>query len=128
MTRSTPEWIGKTDDTAIPPRVKARVMEKQGGKCCFCNRKLGMAGEVIEFDHIIALINGGENRENNLQAACGMCGGHKAKTREDVAEKSRVARKKAKHFGFTKPKALIPGSKGSGYRRKMDGTVVWVSE
>ena len=33
MTRSLPIWTGKTDDTPPPPRVKARIILRQGGIC-----------------------------------------------------------------------------------------------
>lgn len=120
--RTLPEWIGKTADTAIPPRVKLRLIDGQGGKCASCVRNLGLAGEPIEFDHIIALINGGENREANLQALCPFC--HRGKTAEDVAEKSTVARKRKKALGLTKTRFPLPGSRGSKWKRKIGGGVV----
>lgn len=123
MTRTVKEWIGKRDETQAPPRVKARIINRQDGICgCGCGVKLGMAGEAIEFDHEVALINGGENREGNLRALRRPC--HRTKTNEDVAEKSKVARKRAKHLGLRKPKSTIPGSRGSKWKRRMDGTVV----
>lgn len=121
--RSVSEWIGKTPETSIPPRVKARIVEKQNGKCACCNVKLGMAGEAVEFDHTVALINGGENRESNIQALRSRC--HKVKTRKDVAEKSRVNRKRDKHFGF-KPESRnpLPGGRKSKFKKKITGEVV----
>lgn len=112
MARDVPEWFGARPETAPPPRVKDRIVKRQGGKCATCNRKLGMAGELIEFDHIRALVLGGENREANLQALCGMC--HVTKTREDVAQKSTEARKRAKHLGLTRPKQKIPYRRFNG--------------
>jgi 5-methylcytosine-specific restriction endonuclease McrA len=127
MTRATPEWHGKTDETAPPPRVKARIVMAQDGICaCGCGVKLGAAGEPIEFDHEVALINGGENRESNLRALRRPC--HAVKTKADVAEKAKVARVRAQHLGFKAPKRKIPGSKGTGLRKRMDGTVVRVKE
>ena len=96
MSRETPEWIGKTDDSAIPPRVRVRIFERCGGVCHLSGRKI-MAGEAWELDHVIALINGGEHRESNLAPA--LKAAHRAKTAEDVALKSKVARIKAKHLG-----------------------------
>lgn len=123
MARSVEEWIGKTDDTAIPPRVKARIVEAQAGICaCGCGVKLGVAGEGIEFDHTAALINGGENRESNLRALRRPC--HKGKTAEDVAIKARVARKKAKHLGIRQSKVALPCGKKSPWKRKLDGSLV----
>lgn len=97
MARSTEEWIGKSDDTPIPPRVKARVFERHGGICHLSKRKIA-AGEPWDCDHVIALINGGENRESNLAPA--LRTKHREKTAEDVAEKSKVARMRAKHLGI----------------------------
>lgn len=122
MSREVPEWIGKTDNTALPPRVKIRVFDRFGGKCAECGRKLGVAGEDPEFDHITALINGGENRETNFQCLCRGC--HRAKTNIDVATKSKDRRVKAKHLGIEKKKQRLPGSKGTKWKRKVDGTVV----
>ena len=123
MTREVPEWIGKTASAPAPPRVKARIILAQGGICaCGCGVKLGASGERIEFDHTTALILGGENRENNLRALRSRC--HTTKTREDVAQKSTEARKRAKHLGLTTPKRIMPGSRASKWKKKLDGTVV----
>lgn len=119
MTRPIPEWIGAKPDTVIPPRVNLRAMDRQGGRCANCTRKLGMAGEPVEYDHVVALVNGGENREANVQALCAMC--HRAKTDTDVAEKSRVNRKRAKHHGFHKPRNTLPGSRGGKWKAKIGG-------
>lgn len=99
MSRSLPEWIGATPDTPIPPRVKLRVFERHGGVCHLSGRKI-MPGEPWDCDHVKALINGGENRENNLAPA--LRDKHREKTAEDVAEKSHVYRMSAKHKGTWK--------------------------
>lgn len=123
MTRPVPEWIGKTASAPAPPRVKLRIIERQDGKCAACSRKLGLAGERVEFDHITALVLGGENREGNLRAVCQPC--HRAKTAQDVAQKAQDARRKATRYGVkAPPRSPIPGSKASRWKRKMDGTVV----
>lgn len=106
--RATEEWIGKTANTKVPTRVEVRVFERAGGRCEECTRKLH-AGDPRQIDHRIALINGGENRETNLQLLCGWC--HKGKTKQDVAEKSKTAAVKAKHLGFKKPKHTWPKRK-----------------
>ncbi len=121
MSRATDEWIGKDDDTAIPPRVKARIFDRDKKHCRHCTNPIS-GSRLPAYDHIIALINGGENRESNIQLLCVDC--HKPKTRADVAEKSRVSRKKMKFLGIAPKKGRpMPGSKASGLRRKMDGTV-----
>lgn len=123
MSRPVPEWIGKTDSTAAPARVKARIVLAQDGICgCGCGVKLGAAGEAIEFDHTQALINGGENRESNLRALRRPC--HKSKTRQDVAQKSTEARKRSKHLGLYKSRNPLPGGRGSPLKKKIGGEVV----
>lgn len=121
MSRSVEEWIGKTPDSAIPPRVQLRVFQKHGGVCPKCTRKLEPGKWAC--DHIIALINGGEHRERNLQPLCvSPC--HSWKTREDVAEKSRNYKRAASHAGIKARKSRpLPGSKASGIRKRMDGRV-----
>lgn len=116
--RATPEWIGAHPDSAIPPRVKVRIFERDGGRCQECTRKVGPGFLPFAFDHIRALINGGQHRETNLQLLCDHC--HKVKTGADVAEKKVVARKKAKHLGI-KPKSALSRSR---FKKRMDGTVI----
>ena len=104
MSRSTDEWIGKTPDAPIPPRVRVRVFERHGGICHLSGRKI-QVGERWECDHIIAIINGGENRESNLAPA--LAEKHRAKTKADVAVKSKTYRMKAKALGVW-PKTKRP--------------------
>lgn len=123
--RSVKEWIGKTPDSAIPPRVKLRVFEAHGGICYLSGRKI-RPGDEWDCDHIQALCNGGENRESNLAPALRTA--HREKTAGDVKQRAKDDRVRKKHLGIYKPKSRLPGSKGSGWRKKMDGTVVRVSE
>lgn len=99
MARSVPEWIGRTDDAKVPPRVRLRIFEREGGKCWISGRKI-MPGDLWDLDHKIALINGGEHRESNLFPA--LRDKHREKTREDVRQKSEAARVRSKHLGIRK--------------------------
>lgn len=118
MSRSTPGWVGKTDDTRPPTRVRLRVFEAHGGKCHLTGRKI-TAADQWDLDHIQALINGGENRESNLAPALRV--EHRKKTAQDVAQKSKDARVRAKHLGLHKPKSVIQGSRSSKWKRKIGG-------
>lgn len=119
--RAVPEWIGKTDDAPIPPRVRLRVFEAHGGICHISGRRI-QAGEPWDCDHIVALVNGGMHRETNLAPA--LRDKHREKTALDVREKSIVRRKQMKSLGIAPKKGRpMPGSKASGLRRRMDGTV-----
>ena len=105
MARTTPEWIGATDDAKPPPRVRVRIYERYKGICYRSGRKI-MPGDKWQCDHVVALINGGENRESNMAPI--LDEPHKEKTAEDVATKSKTARIRAKHLGvFPKPRARI---------------------
>lgn len=104
MTRSVPEWIGKDDDTPIPPRVKLRVFERHQGRCHISGRKITPA-DIWECDHVVAIINGGPNRESNLAPA--LKDKHREKTDRDLAEKSKTIRQRQKHLGI-KPESKTP--------------------
>jgi 5-methylcytosine-specific restriction enzyme A len=120
MTRKVEEWIADNDDQAIPARVKVRTFDKHGGKCAVCT--LPIVGKLRPaYDHIVALINGGQHRERNLQLLCVPC--HEIKTCADVAEKSRVYRKRVKHLGIKKP-SKFAGSRDSKWKKKLNGEVV----
>lgn len=121
--RSVPEWIGKTADSAVPPRVRDRILTRFDERCqCGCARKI-RPGEPWECEDEIAIINGGERRENNLRPF--LKGHQREKTAADVAEKSKVYHKRAKHRGIKLTKGRpMAGSKASGWKHKMSGE--WV--
>lgn len=109
--RTVREWIGKDDNAKIPPRVKVRVRDRYNGICQLCK----FPAILPHIDHITALINGGENREANLQPVCRPC--HAEKTKADVAIKAKVARIAKKHMGIRRAGRTIPG-------RRFDGTPI----
>ena len=119
--RSVPEWIAKSDDAAIPPRVRLRIFEAHGGRCHISGRLI-RAGEPWDCDHIVALVNGGQHRESNLAPA--LRDKHREKTADDVREKSIVRRKAMKSLGIAPKKGRpMPGSKASGFKKCMNGNV-----
>lgn len=111
MARSVPEWIGSSPDAKVPPRVRLRIFEREGGKCHLSGRKI-RPGDLWDLDHKIALINGGEHRESNLFPA--LRDKHRQKTREDVRQKSEAARVKSKHLGIRKP----PSFQSRGFEKR----------
>ncbi|WP_341893795.1 HNH endonuclease signature motif containing protein [Ferrovibrio terrae] len=117
MPRSVEEWVGKTDDTPVPPRVRLRVFEAMKGRCGICGRKV-QAGDKWTCEHVKALINGGENREDNLGVTCSWC--LPGKNADDVAEKSTTYRKRSKHAGIKKKSSRpLPGSKDSPWKQTL---------
>ena len=104
MSRATKEWIGRNPDSKIPPRVRLRVFETHNGVCYLSGRKIA-AGDKWDCDHVIALVNGGLNRERNLAPV--LRDKHREKTAADVAEKAKVARKAKANLGL-KPAPAKP--------------------
>jgi 5-methylcytosine-specific restriction protein A len=121
--RTPPEWIGKSADTPIPDHVKLRIWDREGGRCYLTGRKL-RAGEY-DFEHVIALANwtgdGHGNRESNIRLAYRPA--HRAKTKQDRKDKADSDRVRKKHVGITKSRNPLPGSRASGIRKRMNGTV-----
>lgn len=118
MSRAVKEWIGRTDDTPVPSRVRVRVFKKFNGICQECT--LPITGKRWICDHRIALINGGENREKNLGPIHETC--DKTKTATDVGQKSKVYHKTAKDIGVKLRKGRpMPGSRDSGIKRPFYG-------
>jgi 5-methylcytosine-specific restriction endonuclease McrA len=118
--RELEEWIGEHDDQRIPDRVRLRVFERHGGRCPKCTRPLHPSRWAC--DHIVALANGGEHRESNLQPLCSSpC--HSSKTALDVALKSRAASIR-KHRAGIRPPSRFACAKSSPFKRKIGGQVV----
>src|SRR5690349_4585475 len=118
MSRTVKEWIGKTPDTPIPPRVRVRVFKRFNGICQECQIEITSKRWIC--DHRTAIINGGENRENNLGPIHEAC--DKTKTAADVAEKSRVYQKTAAHLGVKRRKGRpMPGTRASGIKKPFFG-------
>jgi hypothetical protein len=117
MSRLVPEWIGATDNTPVPNHVRVRIFDRGNGLCKICTRKI-RPGDRWICDHTKALVNGGENRETNLQVICDWCD-KKVKTPADVAEKSDVYESRKRHLGLGKSRSAFRGW------RKMNGEVKW---
>lgn len=93
MPRSVDEWVGKTDDTPVPGRVKVRVFQRCKGCCHRCGRKIPVGDQWV-LEHRVAIINLGANAESNLCLTCSWC--KPAKDAEDVAIKAKTyAKQKA---------------------------------
>lgn len=96
----------------------------QKGLCPECGGTINLArGETIEVDHRVALALGGSNNWSNLQAIHARC--HRAKFAGDMKTISKCRRVAAKHAGsYRAPRRLIPGSKGTLFKKKIGGKTV----
>ena len=95
--RAWPEWIGKTGDTAIPDKVRARVVLLWGAVCYITGKKL--LPDEIEMEHVIGLADGGKNREGNLRPVWNAA--HRVKTGKEKTKRAKADRMRIKHIGKT---------------------------
>lgn len=104
---------------------QARLAEFSG--CCTdCGiRTGGPAG--LEWDHIIPLKMDGEDEIAKLQPLCRGC--HRAKTRRDARHIAKAKRMQRRASGISPTrKHKIPGSRGTGWRRPLNGPAYRVEE
>jgi 5-methylcytosine-specific restriction endonuclease McrA len=89
------EWVGKTPEAMPGQTVLLRLYAKQNGICaCGCGQSMNLNRDKVDCDHVIALIDGGENRESNLQLLLNAC--HKVKTGKEATARSEERRHKAR--------------------------------
>ena len=99
MPRAVPPWTGRNADTPVPDRVKARIRAKQEGRCAITG--LELVPGFIEYDHKVALRDGGLNAEGNLQAVNSKP--HREKSAREATLRAKVAAIATKHFDGKKP-------------------------
>ena len=113
------EDVGTTARGHLSTRRKLAIWEREKGLCMMCSCRL-TPGAFI-FEHVIPLELGGPDTDDNIRLTCLPCAGEK--TRKDHRNAAKAKRVKAKHLGLKKSKNPLPGSKGSKWRKKMDGSV-----
>lgn len=103
----------------FPRAVKVAAFRRANGHCEKCTAHL-YAGKFT-YDHIIPDWLGGEPTLENCQVICDACDGVKT-----PADQSRIAKTKREHDAHigARPQSSrpMPGSRASGWRRRMDGT------
>jgi len=116
MARAIPEWIGKTDDAAIPPQVKRRVLDAQRPEptalpiCPECGLPIRV-DVTPDYDHAKPLIDGGRHAESNLRAIHPRC--HKVKTAQEAHDRALIRAKQMSAYGI---KADHPKLRSAGFR------------
>jgi 5-methylcytosine-specific restriction protein A len=104
----------------FPKQVKRDAL-KRAAKCCeACGFPFGVK---FHFDHDIADGLGGEPTLDNCKVLCHACHADKT-TKHDVPLIAKVKRINDKHNGIrTTTSRPMPGSRASGLRKRMNGTV-----
>ena len=87
-----------------------------------CGADLGYG---VEFDHIILDANSKDNSLENCAAVCIKC--HRYKTaKHDIPMAAKTVRQRDKASGIRKRKGPpLPGTKASGIKKHMNGSVTW---
>jgi len=120
--RSVAEWIGKTPDAKPPPRVLLRILRRHKGKCYLTHVEI-RDGDEWDAEHILALEDGGENRESNLAPA--LKAPHKVKSAEERKRRAKADAASKAAFGIKKrSRWAMPCGKKSKWKKKMNGQVV----
>ena len=116
-------YLEKVKRKSLSGKKKLEIFKSHNGVCHICGGKIGATRtESWEVEHIIPLWQGGEDEEQNMAPAHTVC--HKPKSNKEATERAKSNRIHAKHFGYKAKKSRpIPGSKASGLRKRMDGTV-----
>lgn len=100
---------------------RVRIFDANGGVCYLCKCKI-QVGERWEAEHPDPLWAGGSDDPSKLKPAHINC--HAIKTADETAQRAKEFRQRAAHLGIKKPVSRpIPGSKASGVRKRMNGTV-----
>lgn len=109
--------------------TKKAAYERAGGICeCGCGQPFtDHPKERPHYDHILACALGGDSSLENCQVIRVCC--HAVKTGDlDMQHIKKARRGEKDRANLARAKRKIPGSKGSGLRKRMDGTVVKVKE
>lgn len=93
---------------------------RHDGICHICGSRI-IAGERWEVDHVLPLAQGGDDDDTNTRPAHVKC--HRVKTAKDASDTAKAKRREARHIGAHRSIRPMAGSRASGLRKRMDGTV-----
>ena len=60
-----------------PKGLRERLWRPQGGRCVYCGVRIRLAQYQSQIDHVVPVVRGGGNEEDNLQLTCPQCNGKK---------------------------------------------------
>lgn len=101
---------------------RVKLFDDHQGTCCICYTKIDAGrGDKWIIEHIKPLWLGGEDDERNMGPAHEGCA--RKKTSAEAPVKAKSDRVRANYLGVPKAGRPMPGSRASGLRKRMDGTV-----
>ena len=102
-------------------KQRLQLFISEGGICCVCGGKIDGVKSAWD-EHIDPLWLNGNNARENRGVAHAKCA--RAKSAAETADRAKVRSTAEKHFGAHRSRTPMPGSRRSGWKKKMDGTVV----
>lgn len=109
-----------TDRIRLSTTRRLALFLAHGGICHICGGKI--VGKLWEVEHVIPLKTGGADDESNMRPAHKVC--HAGKTAVDLGNLAKSKRLEARRHGIRPRRSNpLPGSKASGLRKRMNGTV-----
>lgn len=113
-------------------QVKREALARSGRRCEATGELYGLPTDVrcsadlaygVEFDHAILWANSRDSSLANCLAVCPKC--HRYKTaKHDTPLAAKTVRQRDKYEGVHTSRSVMPGSRASKWKRKMDGSVV----
>jgi 5-methylcytosine-specific restriction protein A len=105
----------------LSARARMRLLEEAGFQCHICRLPI-FPGQKWEVSHEIPLAIGGADTPENRRPAHYKC--HRERTAKfDAPRIAKTKRQRQKNYGIGKARGpIMPGSRASGWKRKMDGT------
>lgn len=104
----------------LSSRERLRLFQLGGGVCHLCGGKIDGTREKWEIEHVTALAMGGDDNDGNMKPAHVKC--HTPKTADDMGRLAKAKRSESRHIGAKRSSRPLPGSRASGWKRRLDGT------
>jgi 5-methylcytosine-specific restriction enzyme A len=105
----------------LTAKQKLKMFVEHGGICCLCGTKIDGVKQSWD-EHVDPLWRDGTNDMQNRRPAHVDCA--RKKTAAEAQERAKGQRIAERHFGAKERKSRpMPGTKASGLRKRMNGTV-----
>lgn len=104
----------------LTSKQRMEMFIRHGGICCICSHPIDGVRQMWD-EHINPLWLSGDNKAENRAPAHAKCA--REKTASEAPQRAHARAVAERHFGARRPKSVMPGSRLSKWKRRMDGTV-----
>ena len=109
-----PDPYSVTPRKPLTNRQRLEMFIEHNGICCICGGKIGVMDRWLD-EHDRSLWLDGTNDMDNRGPSHERCGNKK--TAKEATERARGRKFAERHFGATRPKKPMPGSRLSKWKR-----------